>query len=50
MSKTKRKAPVGSYEDDRLVKKGGGHSGPSRRKQKQDLLHEAYENVSDYRR
>jgi len=49
MSKTKRNQPI-HREEERWLRKGGGYSGPSRRKQKQDLMHEAYENVSNYRR
>jgi len=41
-------------EDDRWLRKGGGHSGPSRRKQKQEILFDMYEDyedgISDHRR
>jgi len=47
MSKTKRRNPNYHSEDDRWLKKGGGHTGPSRRKQKQQILQEALQD--DYR-
>jgi len=54
MSKTKKKQPNWMREDDRWLRKGGGHSGPSRRKQKQEILFDMYEDyedgISDHRR
>lgn len=40
MSKSKRRNPRYFDEDDRWMRKGGSHSGPSRKKQKQQFLRE----------
>jgi len=43
MGKTKRKQPEWMREDDRWMKKGGKHFGPSRRSKKQDFEQEINE-------
>jgi len=44
MSKTRRKQPDWLREDERWMRKGGKHSGPSRKKEKQQMMKE----VEDY--
>jgi len=43
MSKTKRRNPHYITDDDRWIKKGGKHFGPSRRSKKQDFEQEIEE-------
>jgi hypothetical protein len=43
MGKTKRKNPVYATDDDRWIKKGAKHLGPSRKSQKQDFEQEIEE-------
>lgn len=49
MSKTKRRNPNYISEDDRWMKKGGSHRGPSRKKQKQNFLREIEDVENVYR-
>jgi len=44
MGKTTRKQPEWMREDDRWMKKGGKHNGPSRKAEKQDFMRE----IDDY--
>jgi len=44
MGKTTRKQPEWLKEDDRWIRKGAKHEGPSRKKGKQDFMRE----IDDY--
>jgi hypothetical protein len=44
MGKTVKKQPDWMREEDRWMKKGGKHSGPSRKSEKQDFMRE----IDDY--
>ena len=48
MSKTIRRQPKWARDDDRWLKKGGRHTGPSRKKDKQQLFRQAEEDYDNF--